>query len=36
VEVDAFQSKKDATIFAAYYRDKITTATTDYNRGFNQ
>jgi hypothetical protein len=33
IEVDAFQSKKDATIYAAYYRNKMTTATPDYNRG---
>lgn len=37
VEVDAFQSRQDAQIFARYYKNKMSTANSvDYNRGFNQ
>lgn len=36
VEVDAFKSCHDAQIFARYYKNKMSNASVDYNRGFNQ
>ena len=36
MEIEAFKSQKDARIFANYYKNKMSNASVDYNRGFNQ
>jgi hypothetical protein len=36
MEIEAFKSQKDARIFANYYKHKMSNASVDYNRGFNQ